>query len=423
MPLLKGIRYSLLLVGCAASQGLAAAGVGPQASEAEALSTELTLAALEAQVLEKDERVQQAQAQLEGARAHARAASSLPDPEVRLGLQNLPIDSFALDQEPMTQAQVTVSQRFPAGDSRAIAERQAQAQVRGQVAGLVAQQQQRLREARLQWLRVWRAERDLHLVREQTALLETLRDTEESRYVAGRSSQGSLALLEARIAQLAALRMQRAGESNTARATLARWSPAALNAQWPVALPARLRTLPTTISLDNPEIARADAQWSAAQAAVALAKQAYRPQWSVSAGYGYREDRVDFFSAGVSLTLPLFPDQRQDPRLSSSQANAQAARWHQRDLVASLNARKAALLAQIEALDQRIEHYQHAVIPALERVVQLTSSDYEAGRSSSAEVLNARESILIKQRDVLDLIAQRGEQLIALNEVLGETKE
>ena len=45
------------------------------------------------------------------------AAGTLPDPQVSLGLANVPTDTFDFDQEPMTQFKVGVTQMFPRGDS------------------------------------------------------------------------------------------------------------------------------------------------------------------------------------------------------------------------------------------------------------------------------------------------------------------
>ena len=40
-------------------------------------------------------------------------AGALPDPIVSLNALNLPVDTFSLDQEPMTQMQLAVSQSLP----------------------------------------------------------------------------------------------------------------------------------------------------------------------------------------------------------------------------------------------------------------------------------------------------------------------
>ncbi|MBV1933257.1 MAG: TolC family protein, partial [Parvibaculaceae bacterium] len=45
------------------------------------------------------------------------ALSQLPDPTVRGSVENLPLDSFRLDQENMTQVRMSVRQAFPAGNT------------------------------------------------------------------------------------------------------------------------------------------------------------------------------------------------------------------------------------------------------------------------------------------------------------------
>ena len=69
----------------------------------------------------------------------------------------------------------------------------------------------------------------------------------------------------------------------------------------------------------HPAILGLDKKIDASEAGVELAEQKYRPQWSVNASYGYREDdpvfnddRADFFSVGVAFDLPLFTSKRQD---------------------------------------------------------------------------------------------------------------
>jgi len=53
------------------------------------------------------------QARYEALAAVPSQRSSLPDPVLALGALNLPVDTFDLDQENMTQLQVGLSQKFP----------------------------------------------------------------------------------------------------------------------------------------------------------------------------------------------------------------------------------------------------------------------------------------------------------------------
>jgi len=77
--------------------------------------------AIEQAVLEDDwlaANVEREQAMLE----EALAAAQLPDPRVSIGLSNLPLDTFNLGQEPMTQLRVGINQVIPRGDTLLLSE-------------------------------------------------------------------------------------------------------------------------------------------------------------------------------------------------------------------------------------------------------------------------------------------------------------
>ncbi len=66
------------------------------------------------QVLERNPSLSSMASAIEAAEQRVPQAGALPDPMVGLSLMSLPLDTFAFDQEPMTQKQLTLSQAFPA---------------------------------------------------------------------------------------------------------------------------------------------------------------------------------------------------------------------------------------------------------------------------------------------------------------------
>ncbi len=83
----------------------------------QVFSAELTLNQAIEQALEQDlwqtSSVQREQALID----RAQSSGSLPDPSVTLTAGNFPVDTFDIQQEPMTQLSVAVTQMFPRGDS------------------------------------------------------------------------------------------------------------------------------------------------------------------------------------------------------------------------------------------------------------------------------------------------------------------
>ena len=54
------------------------------------------------------------------------ADDTLPDPKLRLAAVNVPVDTFDLEQEQMTQLKIGIQQNFPRGNSLALKQQQSQ---------------------------------------------------------------------------------------------------------------------------------------------------------------------------------------------------------------------------------------------------------------------------------------------------------
>ncbi|NNG12776.1 MAG: hypothetical protein HKM88_05950, partial [Halobacteria archaeon] len=75
----------------------------------------LTLAEAEQLALSEDPAVAASRARSQALREDAVASGQLPDPKLKTGLFNLPLDTFDIDQEPTTQLRLGLQQTFPRG--------------------------------------------------------------------------------------------------------------------------------------------------------------------------------------------------------------------------------------------------------------------------------------------------------------------
>jgi len=109
---------------------------------------ESVLSALIREALENSPRIEAALNQSLAAERKISQAGALPDPQVTLGLMNLPVNSFAFDQEPMTGKLIGVMQMFPFPGKQALATgmarneasavKQMEEEIRGQVVQAVS---------------------------------------------------------------------------------------------------------------------------------------------------------------------------------------------------------------------------------------------------------------------------------------------
>ena len=332
--------------------------------------------------------------QVGAARSGARAAGALPDPQIKLGVENYPISGptagrFGSDE--MTMATVGVMQEVP-NAARRRAER---AEARADVEMAEAQRAISAREVRVSTALAWV---DLHYAEARLAALEAvLRDIEplwEAAPAGVASGADRPAMGLTPIRQRAALQDQRdelAAAAGRARAELARWTGDASPATSgpppsPALAPDELRA-----RVEQHSTLRAyDSARRKAKADVDLARAAKRPDWAFEASYGRRDPMFgDMVSAGVSVRVPLFAGSRQDPLIAARSADAARV-----DVEAEVARRSLKAGLEADLADHVMHHEQwmrsrDVVLPAARRQADLETASYSAGRASLADVLQA----------------------------------
>ena len=238
----------------------------------------LTLQAAERAAQEQDEGIRAAESRRDGLAARAEAAGELPDPRLSLALQNLPTDNYSLNDSPMTQTVVTLSQTLPPGDTLDHRAEAARAQVDGQQAAVATTDRRLRREIRRLWLDIYRQVTLSRLLEQERRLLGELLDSARTAYQVGEASGSDLVMLQARLSRIADTLDRRRGDADAARARLARWAGDAAFLALPDELPQTLRDSPEGSIDRQPELARLRADLAAARAEVAVAEEQFAPE-------------------------------------------------------------------------------------------------------------------------------------------------
>ncbi|KGE02971.1 TolC family protein [Pseudohaliea rubra] len=371
----------------------------------------------------------------ESLRARGRAAGALPDPVLRLGAANLPTDSFAFNQEAMTQFQVGLSQAIPRGATRELE--------RERLEALGAEQAERRDERRAQlalsvtelWLDSYLASRSRALIEGDRELFLQLQEVVAARYrsALGAARQQDLVRAELELTRLED-RLARLGEQEeVARSRLGEWLGAAaqhLETALPELAPAEPAlvgeaSLPAgriaALLGSHPSVRSLDRRIDAGNTGVALAEERYKPGFTVNAGYGYREDamdgsaRPDFFSLGVAVELPLFPGERQDQRLRAAHADTEALRTERALLLRDLRAGLLSARARLARLDQRRDLYRSRLLKEMAQQAAAAQAAYSADDGDFAEAIRARIDELDARIEALVIDVERQRTIARLN--------
>ncbi|HKI73448.1 MAG TPA: TolC family protein [Pseudomonadales bacterium] len=337
----------------------------------------------------------------------ATADSQLPDPMISLGWLNVPVEDFNLGQEPMNQIRVAVKQTFPAGDSRALKKDSVLAAANAKGSEATVRHLSVLEQTRKRWLEAQYAESALAIVNRIDPLFAQLRDVTRSLYGTGKKSLNDVVRAELEFQRLQDRKVVLDENAGKQRAMLARWvGSTAADDAIPASLPDWNFAMTAKSSfagrlLDHPSVVTFNQKVDQMRANVALARQQYKPSWSLEVGYAFRNARrangaevSDLASIGASMNLPLFTANRQDKSVAAAEAQLSATLDARLDLINALDSRLAGELVRLEKLNERIALHKSLIVPQARQQSQSALLAYESGQADFAEVMRSRIALL-----------------------------
>ncbi|HZZ35769.1 MAG TPA: TolC family protein [Caulobacteraceae bacterium] len=333
-------------------------------------------------------------ADVQAARSSSVAAGRLPDPKLRLGLDNFPVSgppAWRFGPDSMTMASVGLMQDVPNGAKRQAARQRAAADIgAAEAAQRVEARTVRVAVA-LAWIDLYYAERRLAALDEIERALAALRATAPSQLAAGAARPAQTLEAERMTAALGDRRAELAAAIGKARAELARWtgdaeadvagSPPGYSVD-PVALRAGLDR--------SPSLRVYDAMERQADADLAAAKAEKRPDWGLDVAYQHRDPMWgEMVSAGVTVSLPIFSKSRQDPIIAARALTAGRVRAEREAARRALAASLDGDLADHAMHHDRLMRSQQTLLPLAKRRADLETASYAAGNADLSDVLEA----------------------------------
>jgi len=311
----------------------------------------------------------------------------LPDPQLMLGAINVPVESWRLDEEPMTMTMVGIRQSFPPGATLDLKTRRAEQALAREEARAETELRNVMRQVRQTWLEVFYEERSLLLIGEVRAVLQAQMQAAEARYRAAQETQESLLRTRQSLARLDQREQGVRAQALRLRGQLARWiGVEAARSPLPQRLP-EFRIMEARFDATrHPDYRAAEAMRGMSRAAVEIAEQEYKPGFMAELSYGKRRTGgSDMATALVTMDLPLFRSKRQDRRLAEQQAMEAGARYEAEDKRRELEAAFAAAHAEHAAIAERIHIYADRLLPDIQREARLTTAGFGRNQTELRE--------------------------------------
>lgn len=346
-----------------------------------------------------------------GAREMAIAAGQLPDPTLKAGINNLPIDGadrFSLTRDFMTMRSISVMQEFTRDEKRkarsARFDREAEAAEAGRAAALANLR----RDTAMAWLERYYQERTFEVLQAQRAEAALQIEAADAAYRSGRGAQADVFAARSAVAQIDDRIQQTDRQIATAKTKLARWvgdgADHALGAPPPLAA-VRLSGVNLEAQMErHPQFALMLRKEAVARAEADIAQSNKRSDWSVELMYQQRGPAYSNM-VSVNLSVPLQWDQqnRQDREVAAKLALAEQMRAEREEAVREYTAEIRTWLQEWQSNRDRLAHYDSALIPLAAERTRAAIAAYRGGAGPLASVLEARRLEIEARVDRLGL--------------------
>lgn len=334
----------------------------------------------------------EAHALVEAAAGRAQQAGALPNPEVIIGAQQLPLDSNASNQREYVAG---IAQPIPLGGRLSKAREAELLDREVRIRGLEVTRRELRKRVHGAFATALYQEQAFEIQNQSAQSVEKVSAITKARVNAGDAAPEELARSEMELAR-ARLEVQRAqslrdqallglaaslGDTSLQVKSLTGKLDAVFEVPTLEALAANLST--------QPELALADANRRASNARIDLARAERIPDIKVEALYHRLEStKENTFDIGLSIPLPLFD--RNQGKLREARAEAAAAEARSRLTQNELNLRLRESYAQLTSALATSRTLQTEILPRAESILKAAEARYAAGETSLAELLPVR---------------------------------
>ncbi len=361
------------------------------------------------------------------------ADNTLPDPKFRLGMFNLPVDTFSTSQEPTTQLRLGIQQAFPKGDSLEYKQQQSRWLSKSSLSRADDENLKIIRDLREVYLNLYYEMKAEKIINNSRSLFKSLVKITEAHYAAGRVKQQDVLRADLELSRLDDRVTTTLGKQDEYRALLAQWigelAYQTIDDNFPV-----LADIPDTSDINalltkHPAVVMETSNVNASKSMVAMAKQDYSP--GVNAFVEYRKrfgdnpdgsNRSDMLAAMVTLDIPLFTGNRQDKQVSANIEKSNAAQFQLDNKLRVLKRMLEKDMAVYKRLGQREKLYGEELLASAKNNAEASLSAYQSGVTEFTTLMRSRITELDVELADLRIRVDRSRAKARLLYLTGESK-
>ncbi|MBC8524244.1 MAG: TolC family protein [Chlorobium phaeobacteroides] len=354
------------------------------------------------ELLRYNSQLQSLAAKINAAHAFIPQASALDDPRLSFEASNIPVDNPSFHRTPMTGMQIYLRQRIPfpgkLGLKKKIAESR-EAQAVEEHLETLNQLVAKFKGAFYDYAFIFKA---VDISQKTIGRLQALTKNLEAKYAVGEVPQQDVLKTKVELSKMRErlIRQDKMKDILASRITTLLHRPGKTPLKIVVSkttltgLPGGLEDLLKVAQNSRHWLNRADKIINEAEYQHALSKKELLPDFDFSVGYRLRSNAIegpvlgeDFFSAGVSVNIPVWTTRKQGKRVEQTRYLVTAARKDKESIEQETIYQVERLFFEVTRLKEQYELYRSRIVPESESALVSSRRSYEANEVDYLNVI------------------------------------
>ena len=394
-------------------------------SVAHADESGVSIDQLEDLVLANDPGIASLNHQIDSLVSQSNASDSLPDPQLRAGLMNVPLEHGGFTTEGMTQSVIGIRQNIPPRGHRTAMSQKYTNLANAKSQELDSHRRELRFAARESWLKAYYSERAIDLVKESRSFVVDLLDSTRSLYSVGTINQTDVLFAELELLRIDDRILALQGNKKVAYANLQRLLGNPLR----IHLKSELPDWELTLTLDelreklqsNPKLATNAALSDAADSEIAVQQSMAKPNWAIDVQWGLRDGtlpnqtaRSDLGSVALMFNVPLWGNKRNNHEIASAKSQLEVTKLQRTEIARQLLSDLQVAFTKWQSASERLQHYSNNITAQINLQSDASLIAYQNKVLGISDVLNSHLRLVETQLEVERLQVDR---LIAWAEI------
>jgi outer membrane protein TolC len=417
---------------CCATLALAVSPLGAQVFTVEN-ARDPQLQELVAEAMRNSPEIQAAGNERLAAQHRVLPAGALDDPMLEAGVLNAPWSSLRLNREDMTMKMLGLSQKFPFPGKRDLRQDVATKDAESVAHAYQETVNRVVRDVKTAYFELAFVTESARLVEKNKQVLEQFLKISESRYSVGQGNQSDVLKAQTQLSRMTDELIKLGRERQVIEAELTRALGRGPDGAAPVPAALRLSEAPLQLEAlqeaalrDRPQLLGLRSLIDRSGKALELARKDYYPDFDVKFSYGQRDKapdgmpRDDLVSVTVAINLPVWRENKRDPRVAEAIAMRDQAMDIYRAQLNELNSKLRQQVAIAEQSMKSAQLYATGILPQARLAVESSLAAYRVNRADFLVLLDSQMMVLNYEISYASALASYNKALAEIDLLTGK---